>query len=98
MPGSSLRLSPATADLEDLLISCGQQALHADFGRGVEKPVATGDGVDVRFRRRAGDTMGRFYFQITAVGKEESCRLKDFSSLPKNFLTTSETPILPGNR
>jgi hypothetical protein len=72
MERTPLTGSPAAADLKKLLIAGCQHPFHTEFGRGMEKPAVCGNGVDVRFGKRGGNTKGGLYFQIPPLDKKVS--------------------------
>jgi len=72
MQTPSLPLSPAPADLKNLLIPSSHHSLHAKFRRGMKKPCAGGDGINMRFRGGGGYSTGGLDFQITVLNKKFS--------------------------
>jgi len=68
----SLPFPPASADLKNLLIPCRHHSLHAKFRRGMKKPCAGGDSINMRFRGRGGYSVGGLDFQITVLNKKLS--------------------------
>jgi hypothetical protein len=90
---SSFSLSPAPADLENLLVTCRQQAFHAEFRRRMEEPRPGGDSIDMGFRGGGGDAMGSFNFQIALIDEEEPNSLNELCPSPQRGLAFSEPPV-----
>jgi hypothetical protein len=84
---STLSLPPTPADLENLLITCGQHSLHTKFRRGVKEPFTRGYGIDVGFWGWGRNPMGGLNFKITLLNKEVSYGLDEVCPLLKHFLT-----------
>jgi len=74
VPTSPLPFSPAPADLKDLIVSCCKHSLHTNFRRGVEKPTARRDGINIRLRCGGRNTMRGLYLEITPLDKKLSDR------------------------
>jgi hypothetical protein len=75
VPASPLPFSPAPADLKDLFVSCGEHPLHTNFRRGVKKPTAGRDGINIGLRCRGRNTMRGLYLEITPLDKKMPYRL-----------------------
>jgi hypothetical protein len=89
----SLSLSPTATDLEDLFVSSGQEAFHAEFRRRVEKPRTGRNGIDMGLGGRSGNPVGGFYFDISLMNKKEPDGLNDVSSCPKRTLASYQSPV-----
>jgi hypothetical protein len=88
----SFSVSPAPADLEDLLISCSEHSLHTKFRRSMEKPTTGNDNIDVGFGGRSWNAMRGFHFQITPINKKLPDLPQNSCPLPKGFLTLGQRP------
>ena len=70
VPAAVFAVASAGADLEDLFIAGGEQALHVQLGRGAHPAGSGGDGVDVVFRRVGGDGDGGVDFEKTSIAEK----------------------------
>jgi len=90
---SSFSLSPATTDLKNLLIACGQHTLHAEFRGGMKEPCTRSESVNMGFRCRSGDAVRGFYLEIALFNKKIPDLLDDLCSLMKSLPALGEWPV-----
>jgi hypothetical protein len=90
---SSFSLSPATTDLKNLLIACGQHTLHAEFRGGMKEPCTRSESVNMGFRCRSGDAVRGFYLEKTLFNKKIPDLLDDLCSLMKSLPAPGEWPV-----
>jgi hypothetical protein len=90
---SPLSLSPASADLKDLLIACSQHPLHTEFRGCMEEPFTRGYGIDVGFWGWGRNTIGSLNLKITFLNKKLSYGLDEACPLLKDFPALGKDPV-----
>jgi hypothetical protein len=91
MPLPPFLSSKAPANLEDPGISCRENALHTGFGGWMKIAAPCGNGVDMGFRNRRRDHMGRVHLQIIPLHKKGSDGLNDPGTKPKGLFFQGES-------
>ena len=86
MTSPSFPLTEALADLKDLGIACGKEALHAQLRRRMQKQTPCPDRVDVALRSRRWDEGGGFDFQIVFFDEVAPDGLDHCGSSPESRL------------
>ncbi len=69
VPGAAFAFPEAGADLVNPVIPCREEAFHVKFRRGAQETVPGRFGVNVKFKRRGGESDGGFDFDETGLSE-----------------------------